>query len=73
VLYCDVMCWQAVYELYHVSPSVAWREGEPRTSRVVIIGRRLNKSKLEAWFAGAMADVQPSSGLLMGAVTPEPM
>ncbi len=46
---------QAVYELYNVTASAPWLEGEKRLSRVVIIGRQLNKESLEKWFASLAA------------------
>lgn len=39
---------QAVYDLYEVRPATPWGEKEARTSKVVVIGRRLVREDLQA-------------------------
>lgn len=43
-------CAQAVYELYSITPGPEWPPSGPRTSKLVIIGRNLNKQALADWF-----------------------
>jgi G3E family GTPase len=33
-----------------------WKEGDPRTSRIVFIGRNLNRPRLRRGFEGCVAD-----------------
>lgn len=40
-------CVQAVHELYDVAEGPQWTDGEERCSRVVVIGRRLDRAQLE--------------------------
>ena len=45
-----------MYELYNIAPSAVWLPGERRQSRIVIIGRSLNRPMLDKWFAALAAD-----------------
>mmetsp|Transcript_16374 Transcript_16374/g.28071 ORF Transcript_16374/g.28071 Transcript_16374/m.28071 type:complete len:434 (+) Transcript_16374:51-1352(+) len=46
---------QAVYELYNLVPSVAWLPNEQRVSRIVLIGRPLDKQALQELFDSTCA------------------
>ena len=39
---------QAVYELYDITAGPDWRPGEPRATRIVLIGRNLRQELLRA-------------------------
>ena len=43
----DLSGAQAVHELYDVTEGAAWPSDEPRMSKVVVIGRRLQRAQLE--------------------------
>mmetsp|Transcript_32365 Transcript_32365/g.81067 ORF Transcript_32365/g.81067 Transcript_32365/m.81067 type:complete len:96 (+) Transcript_32365:333-620(+) len=43
---------QAVHELYEITPGSAWKDGEDAASRIVVIGRSLDRGALQAAFAG---------------------
>lgn len=45
---------QGVYDIYDVVEGAEWAEGETRCSKVVLIGRRLQKAELEAQLAGCL-------------------
>mmetsp|Transcript_3340 Transcript_3340/g.8417 ORF Transcript_3340/g.8417 Transcript_3340/m.8417 type:complete len:549 (+) Transcript_3340:1-1647(+) len=44
--------FQAVHELYEITPGSAWKDGEDAASRIVVIGRSLDRGALQAAFAG---------------------
>jgi len=46
---------QGVHMIVEGDTQRAWREGEPRTSRLVFIGRNLDRAELEAAFAACAA------------------
>ena len=47
---------QGVHSLFEGSPARAWREGEPRTSRMVFIGRELDAELLREGFKDCLAE-----------------
>jgi G3E family GTPase len=49
--------FQGVHMLFDGGNGRAWREGEPRVSRMVFIGRNLDRAALEAGFARCLAGV----------------
>lgn len=46
---------QGVHMIVEGDTQREWREGEPRTSRIVFIGRNLDRADLEATFAACAA------------------
>ena len=50
---------QAVHELYDIVEGPAWREGEPRGSKLVFIGRRLRREALLRDLQACLAEEQP--------------
>ncbi len=50
VCVCVCVCIQAVYELYNIAPSALWLPHETRRSRIVVIGRALNKPLVQRLF-----------------------
>jgi len=46
---------QGVHEVFEGSQGKVWREGEARKSRMVFIGKDLNKETLEAGLKGCLA------------------
>lgn len=49
---------QAVHELIDLRPDHAWRTDERRESRIVFIGRALDRAKLEAELRGCLAKLE---------------
>lgn len=45
-----------MHSLFEGSPARAWREGEPRTSRMVFIGRELDAELLREGFKDCLAE-----------------
>ena len=43
--------------LFEGTPERLWREGEPRTSRMVFIGRELDRETFQEVFTNCLADV----------------
>jgi len=59
-----------VYELYNITPGSEWGPDEEKLSKVVVIGRNLNKQALTEWFAltqagWAQSEGQGTSGVMM--------
>jgi G3E family GTPase len=52
--------FQGVHMLVDTRPAAPWRPGEERRSRLVFIGRTLDRQQLEASFAGCL--VEPGAG-----------
>lgn len=46
---------QGVHMILKGDTQREWRDGEPRTSRLVFIGRKLDRAELEAGFAACAA------------------
>lgn len=46
---------QGVHEVFEGSAGKDWKEGEARKSRMVFIGKDLNKENLEAGLKGCLA------------------
>ena len=60
------LVFQAVHMLLEGDLQKAWRPGEPRYSRLVFIGRKLDKNALQAGFdACTVAGTAPSSIISM--------
>ena len=49
--------FQGVHMLFDGDNGRAWRDGEPRTNRMVFIGRNLDRTQLERGFAACLAGV----------------
>lgn len=53
----DRYVFQGVHMLFEGTPDRPWREGEKRTSRMVFIGRELDRPTFEEVFTNCLADV----------------
>jgi G3E family GTPase len=47
--------FQGVHMLFDGKPDRAWKAGEPRTSRLIFIGRNLDRAELTAGFRNCLA------------------
>ena len=59
--------FQAVHMLFEGSPDRAWEAGEPRTSRMVFIGRDLDADAFREAFQRCRADKDGDDGAKGGA------
>ena len=61
----DRYVFQGVHALFEGMPDRPWEDGEARTSRLVFIGKQLNRSELEAGFEACK--VGAAAGAVAGA------
>ncbi|KAE9319896.1 hypothetical protein PF008_g18156 [Phytophthora fragariae] len=47
---------QGVYDTYTIAPGSPWEAGEPRISRLVLIGQGFDRAELESGFQGCLVD-----------------
>ena len=58
----DRYVFQGVHALFEGMPDRPWEDGEARTSRLVFIGKQLNRAELEAGFEACKVGAAAGAG-----------